>query len=167
MPDSDQDLSGQINTVVLATDITAAWLANPNTRSSAEDVPTFLTSIHDALSLLAVPDGPPIEASQAPAVQPAVSARKSLASADHIVSMIDGKPYRTLTRHLAKHGLTPAEYRQRFGLKADYPMVARGYSEARRAMAKELGLGRKAKTTIEVPTNSAPATTRRNAAQSK
>src|SRR5690606_33118041 len=74
---------------------------------------------------------------------PAVTVRKSLASKDHIISMIDGKPYKTLRRHLSTHGLTPAEYRARYGLKADYPMVAPAYSEQRRAMAKKIGLGRK------------------------
>jgi predicted transcriptional regulator len=57
--------------------------------------------------------------------------------------MIDGKPYKTLRRHLATHGLTPEEYRERYGLKPDYPMVAESYSESRRAMAKKIGLGRK------------------------
>ncbi|RYE95881.1 MAG: transcriptional regulator, partial [Oxalobacteraceae bacterium] len=74
---------------------------------------------------------------------PAVTARKSLASPDHIISMIDGKPYKTLRRHLATNGMTPVEYRERYGLKADYPMVAPTYSEARRTMAKSIGLGRK------------------------
>jgi predicted transcriptional regulator len=74
---------------------------------------------------------------------PAVTARKSLASPDHIISMIDGKPYKTLRRHLSGHGLTPEEYRERYSLKSDYPMVAPTYSEARRAMAKKIGLGRK------------------------
>lgn len=69
--------------------------------------------------------------------------RKSLASRDHIISLIDGKPYRTLRRHLSTHGLTPDEYRARYNLKPDYPMVAETYSEARRAMAKKIGLGRK------------------------
>ena len=59
--------------------------------------------------------------------------------------MIDGKPYKTLRRHLAGHGLTPEQYRERYGLKSDYPMVAENYSEARRAMAKTIGLGRKPK----------------------
>lgn len=74
---------------------------------------------------------------------PAVSVRKSLASPERIVSMIDGKPYRTLKRHLSTHGLSPAEYRARYKLPADYPMVAPAYSEARRETAKRLGLGRK------------------------
>jgi hypothetical protein len=72
--------------------------------------------------------------------------RKSLASPDRIISMIDGKPYRTLRRHLSTHGLTPDEYRARYKLKPDYPMVAPAYSEARRAMAKKIGLGRKPNT---------------------
>jgi len=57
--------------------------------------------------------------------------------------MIDGKPYKTLRRHLATNGMTPVEYRERYGLKPDYPMVAENYSESRRAMAKKIGLGRK------------------------
>ena len=75
---------------------------------------------------------------------PAISVRKSLASPEHIVSIIDGKPHKGLKRHLSRHGLTPAEYRQRYDLKADYPMVARPYAETRRTLAKRIGLGRRA-----------------------
>lgn len=75
--------------------------------------------------------------------EPAVSVRKSLASPDHIISMIDGKPYKTLRRHLTTHGMTPAEYRERYGLKPDYPIVAPNYSAARKAMAHKIGLGTK------------------------
>jgi predicted transcriptional regulator len=57
--------------------------------------------------------------------------------------MIDGKPYKTLRRHLSTNGLTPEEYRARYNLKPDYPMVAPSYSEARRAMAHKIGLGAK------------------------
>lgn len=74
---------------------------------------------------------------------PAVSAKASLASRDHIISLIDGKPYKSLKRHLSTHGLTPAEYRDRYNLPISYPMVARAYSEQRRKVAKQLGLGRK------------------------
>jgi predicted transcriptional regulator len=66
-----------------------------------------------------------------------------LASKDHLISLIDGKPYKALKRHLSGHGLTPAEYRERFGLKPDYPMVAENYAEMRRGLAKKIGLGRK------------------------
>ena len=62
--------------------------------------------------------------------------------------MIDGKPYKTLKRHLAGHGLTPAQYRERYGLKSDYPMVAENYAEMRRGLAKKIGLGRKPGTKV-------------------
>lgn len=130
------------STIQLATELTMAWLSNSNTRATPEDIPAFLKSMHDAvLSLSADPIETAKEA--APEHTPAVTARKSLASPDFIVSMLDGKQYKTLTRHLKTNGLTPAEYRQRYGLKPDYPMTAPSYSEARRAMAKRIGLGRK------------------------
>jgi predicted transcriptional regulator len=140
------EMTSDTNPVELATELTVAWLANPNTRVSADDVPAFLNSMHQALGNLSVPQSD----EQAPAedaVAPAVTARKSLASKDHILSMIDGKPYKTLRRHLARHGLTPEQYRERFGLKRDYPMVSEAYSEVRRAMAKRIGLGRKPRDT--------------------
>ncbi|MGY2737256.1 MucR family transcriptional regulator [Sphingomonas sp. UYP23] len=131
------------NTVELATELTMAWLSNPNTRTSAEDVPAFLKSMHDAvIGLSTAPAQAPAEEA-APEFTAAVTARKSLANPDVIISMIDGKPYKTLTRHLSTNGLTPAEYRARYGLKADYPMTAPSYSAMRRDMAKKIGLGRK------------------------
>ena len=132
-----------LSAVELATELTIAWLGNPNTRSSADDVPAFLGKMHETVAALLgnSNDAAPVDA---PAeYTPAVTARKSLASKDHIISMIDGKSYKTLRRHLATHGMTPAEYRERYGLKPDYPMVAENYSESRRAMAKKIGLGRK------------------------
>lgn len=72
---------------------------------------------------------------------PAVSVEESLASDDYIVSMIDGRPYRSLTRHIARYGMSPADYRRCFGLDDDYPMVAASYSERRRALAINAGFG--------------------------
>lgn len=137
------DETSDLNAVELATELTIAWLGNPNTRSSAEDVPAFLGKMHDTVAALLGSTGESTAETPAADHTPAVSVRKSLASKDHIISMIDGKPYKTLRRHLATHGLTPAEYRERYGLRADYPMVAQNYSESRRAMAKKIGLGRK------------------------
>lgn len=137
------DEASDLNAVELATELTIAWLGNPNTRTSADEVPGFLGKMHDTVSALLGATGPAVEAPAVTEYTPAVSARKSLSSKDHIISLIDGKPYKTLRRHLATHGLTPAEYRERYGLKADYPMVAENYSESRRAMAKKIGLGRK------------------------
>ena len=131
------------NAVELATELTIAWLGNPNTRISADEVPAFLGKMHDTVAALLGATAATTEAEPTTEYTPAVSARKSLASKDHIISMIDGKPYKTLRRHLSTNGMTPAEYRERYGLKPDYPMVAETYSESRRAMAKKIGLGRK------------------------
>jgi predicted transcriptional regulator len=137
----------KLNTIELATELTIAWLGNQNVRATAEDVPTFIRTMHATLTELdgnTTATGPDVDdASQGDVFVPAVGVRKSLASPDHIISMIDGKPYKTLRRHLARHGLTPEQYRERYKLKADYPMVAPSYSEVRSAMAHKIGLGRK------------------------
>ncbi|GAA0752388.1 transcriptional regulator [Sphingomonas sp. ABOLD] len=138
-----------LTAVELATQLTIAWLGNQSDPVAAEQVPAFLRSVHATVIDLA--NGSPVEEPlevperrpEPSAHVPAVSVRKSLASRDHIISMIDGKPYRTLRRHLAAHGLTPDEYRARYGLRPDYPMVAETYSERRSALARELGLGQK------------------------
>ena len=149
------DLTASPNAVELATELTIAWLGNPNTRASSDEVPAFLSRMHEAVLGLAN------TASESPAEMPgqeftaATTVRRSLASKDHIISLIDGKPYKTLRRHLSTHGLTPEQYRERYKLKADYPMVAPNYSEARRAMAKTIGLGRKPGAGIAAPTNGA------------
>ena len=140
-PEEETTLQDEHDAVELATELTMAWLANPNTRTNADDVPAFLQQMHAAVTALASPPAPEEEPAQE--YTGAVTARKSLASPDHIISMIDGKPYKTLKRHLATRGVTPAEYRERYGLKADYPMVAPAYAASRSEMAKRIGLGRK------------------------
>lgn len=153
-----------LNSVELATELTIAWLGNQNNRVAAEDVPAFLRTMHATLTELAT------SAQQAPAdadeiaedYVPAVTVRKSLASKDHILSLIDGKPYKSLKRHLSGHGLTPQQYRQRYNLKADYPMVSESYSQARRAMAHKIGLGQKGRAArATVPATAAPAPAKR------
>jgi predicted transcriptional regulator len=141
----------------LATELTMAWLSNPNTRASSEEVPAFLQSMHGAVKNLASPGTSAEEAAPAKEHVAAVTARRSLASRDHIISLIDGKPYKTLKRHLSGHGLTPAEYRERYGLKSDYPMVAEAYAEMRRDLAKKIGLGRKAGTKVVAKSAAKPA----------
>jgi predicted transcriptional regulator len=142
------DETGETNLLELATELTIAWLSNPNTRVSAEDVPGFLQNMHGAVTALATPSAPNGEVAPDAEYTPAVSVRRSLASQDHIISLIDGKPYKTLKRHLARHGLTPAQYRERYGLKSDYPMVAENYAALRRGLAKKIGLGRKPGTKV-------------------
>jgi predicted transcriptional regulator len=134
----------QTDPVGMAAELTMAWLANPNTRVEASDVGNVLRQFHDAVTGLSN-GGTAETAEPAQEFTPAVSVRKSLASKDHIISMIDGKPYKSLRRHLSSNGLTPDQYRERYGLKKDYPMVSESYSQVRRDMAKQIGLGRKPK----------------------
>lgn len=136
------------NPIELATELTIAWLGNQNVRAGADEVPAFLRSMHGVIADLGghAASGDTGAASavgdqEKGSATPAVSIRKSLASPDFILSLIDGRPYKTLRRHLARHGLTPEQYRERYKLKPDYPMVAPAYSEARRAVAHQIGLG--------------------------
>lgn len=105
-----------IDTVTLAAELTAAWLSNSNTRVEADDVPAFLKSMHETLAGLNASGVAAGDSGEAPTQDyvGAVTARKSLASSAHIISMIDGKPYKTLKRHLSGHGLTPEQYRERY-----------------------------------------------------
>ena len=132
--------------VELATELTIAWLANPNTKASSEDVPAFLQKVHQAV--LGLTAAPVEQAAADPEYTPAVTVRRSLSSKDHIISLIDGKPYKTLRRHLSRNGLTPEKYRERYNLKPDYPIVSENYSQVRRDMAKKIGLGRKTGTKV-------------------
>lgn len=129
----------------LTVQLLSAFVSNNNVPS--ENLPELIKTTRAALT----DDLKPAEV-PAPFYEPAVSVRKSLASANHILSLIDGKPYKTLKRHLAVNGLTPDEYRERYGLPKSYPLVAKSYSEARRSVAERNGLGRKN------PVPAAPAT---------
>jgi predicted transcriptional regulator len=143
-----------LDAVELATELTIAWLGNQNNRIAADEVPTFLKTMHATVTELATGVAASTASGEDASAQreytPAVTVRKSLASREHILSLIDGKPYKALRRHLATNGLTPEEYRARYNLKPDYPMVAPAYAETRRELAKKIGLGskgRKARTT--------------------
>ena len=145
MAETDTDTSS----VELAAELTMAWLSNPNTKVDAAEVAGVLRQMHQAVTSLLQPE----TSETAPAAEeftPAVSVRKSLASKDHIISLIDGRPYKALRRHLSGQGLTPDEYRARYGLKPDYPMVSESYSQVRREMAKKIGLGRKPGTKVSL-----------------
>lgn len=146
----------QSDVMSLTVALLSAYFANNNVPSS--ELPALVEATRKALlgdAPAGAPDpnvaleAPPAEAPASIAeFRPAVTIDESLASPDTILSMIDGKPYKALKRHLATHGLTPAEYRARYGLPADYPMVAPGYSAARRAVALKLGLGGKRKAAL-------------------
>jgi predicted transcriptional regulator len=139
MADDKQDL----DSITIAAELTAAWLSNPNVRAAADDVPAFLRNIHSTINELAGGGEAAAPAAEAePAYQPAVTPRASIRP-DYLISLIDGKRYKTLKRHLSGHGLTPEDYRKRYGLRPDYPMVAPNYSSMRREAAARIGLGRK------------------------
>ena len=122
--------------VTLTAEIVSAYVTK--NRLPATGLPDLIASVSNSVRKLGEPAAPP-EAEQVPAVNP-----KKSVHADHIVCLEDGKKMKMLKRHLmTDHGLTPAEYRTRWGLAADYPMVAPDYAEKRRALAKEIGLGRK------------------------
>jgi predicted transcriptional regulator len=127
----------EVNLLALTADIVAGYAAHNSV--SGSDLPKLIQNTYQALSSLG--EGS-LDAAAPNEHLPAVSVRKSLADPNFLVSLIDGKPYTALKRHLTKHGLTPEEYRQRYGLKADYPMTAPAYSEKRRTLAKAIGLGR-------------------------
>lgn len=129
--------------LTLTADIVAAFVSNNPLKP--DDLPKLIADTYASLNSAATSPAPPSKEPQASEFTPAVSIRKSLAKPEAILSLIDGKPYRSLTRHLSARGLTPEEYRARYKLPKDYPMVAPAYSEARREMAKRLGLGRKPK----------------------
>lgn len=122
-------------TVKAATDVAAAYLSfNPVPVAEVGEVVTAILS-----AFVGAGEEP------SPAYEPAVDPRRSI-KRDRIISLIDGKGYKMLKRHLTTHGLTPDEYRARYNLPSDYPMVARDYADTRRALAKRIGLGRMAKT---------------------
>ena len=124
--------------ITLTADIVAAHVTNNSVAVS--DLPSVIQSVHDALNRLGKADAAP-EAKQ----EPAVSIRASV-KPDYIVCLEDGKKLKMLKRHLMTHyQLTPAEYRTKWNLPSDYPMVAPDYAEKRRALAKKIGLGRKPK----------------------
>jgi predicted transcriptional regulator len=118
------------------TDIVAAYLQN--NQVPVADVVTLIASVGAALSRLDQPQEEP-----KPQPTPAVNPKKSVFP-DYIISLEDGKRYKSLKRHLSsRHGMTPQQYREKWGLPRDYPMVAPNYAAARSALAKSLGLGRK------------------------
>lgn len=131
---SEIEKSSEVAT--LTVQLLSAYLSN-NTVPS-EGLAELIRSTKAALTEEALADT--VEA-ESTTYTPAVSVRKSLASQDHIISLIDGKPYKVLKRHLSTHGLTPDSYRERYGLPASYPMVAPSFAAHRRAIAERIGLG--------------------------
>ena len=125
----------QHDRIELAADLVSAYVSN-NSLPSPE-LAGLIVQVHAALVALSAPQAPKEEE-----VERATPAQiKKSITPDALISFIDGKPYKTLKRHLTTHGLDIDGYRRRYGLPADYPTVSSNYSVARSALAKDLGLG--------------------------
>jgi predicted transcriptional regulator len=121
----------------LAADIVAAYVSK-NTVSASE-LPALIREVHLALQRVAKE---PVEAQEEP-LKPAVPVRKSI-TPEYVICLEDGKKFKSLKRHLRTHyDLSPEEYREKWGLPHDYPMVAPNYARARSELAKRMGLGQK------------------------
>ncbi|MBV1706533.1 MAG: MucR family transcriptional regulator [Hyphomicrobiales bacterium] len=131
---TDQTSSDML--VELTADIVSAYVSNNSVPSS--EVPALIEGIHAAMCRLGSKSPEPVVLEpQKPAVQP----KKSISN-DYLICLEDGKKFKSLKRHLRTHyNLSPDEYREKWGLGADYPMVAPNYAKARSLLAKEMGLG--------------------------
>jgi predicted transcriptional regulator len=133
----NQDAFGE-TLITLTADIVSAHVSNNSVAVS--DLPTLINNVHGALAGLG---SGPVETAARP--EPKVSIRSSI-KPDYIVCLEDGKKLKMLKRYLKTNfDMTPEQYRQRWGLAADYPMVAPNYAEQRRTLAKKIGLGTKRK----------------------
>lgn len=135
---TDENVAASADLIVLTTEFVSAYVStNP---VPASDLPLLIAETHAALVGL----GTAVEANlPEEKLVPAVSVRKSV-TPDFLICLEDGKQFKSLKRHLASHfDLTPDQYRQKWNLPADYPMVAPNYSAWRSALAKSVGLGRK------------------------
>ena len=122
--------------ITLTSDIVAAHVSNNSV--AVDDLPSLITAVYGALAGLGG-TAPVVEEKP----EPAVSVRSSV-KPDYLVCLEDGKKLKMLKRHLMTHyNMTPDQYRARWNLPADYPMVAPNYAEKRRDLAKKIGLGRK------------------------
>ena len=121
-------------TIALTTDIIAAYVTKNNI--SASDLPSLIVEVHGAL--LKASAGPAAAPIAAPA--PAVPVKKSI-TPDYLISLEDGRRYKSLKRHLGLKGMSPDEYRTKWKLPGDYPMVSANYSAARSSLAKNAGVG--------------------------
>ncbi|WP_448951182.1 MucR family transcriptional regulator [Labrys neptuniae] len=123
------------NLIDITVDIVAAYVANNSI--PADGLPSFISMVHDSLARLG--EQPVVE--EAAPLRPAVPVRKSV-TPDFIICLEDGQKFKSLRRHLrSKYNMSPEEYRSKWGLADDYPMVAPSYAEERSRLAKAAGLG--------------------------
>lgn len=139
MIEENQDRNPEL-LIELTAEIVAAYVSNNPV--STTDLPTLINSVRSALGGA---DGAGTAAEPVDKPKPAVPVRRSVQN-DYIICLEDGQKFKSLKRHLMTHyGLTPEQYREKWDLPSDYPMVAPSYAEARSRLAKEMGLGQKRK----------------------
>ncbi|MGY6708738.1 MAG: MucR family transcriptional regulator [Rhizobiaceae bacterium] len=125
--------------IELTADVVAAYVSNNPV--PAGDLPNLIADVHSALGKV----GSAAEQAPVDKPKPAVNPKRSVTD-DYIICLEDGKKFKSLKRHLMTHyGLTPEQYREKWGLDSNYPMVAPNYAAARSRLAKKMGLGRKRK----------------------
>lgn len=125
------------NHMKLAVDIVSAFVSNNSVPTS--ELPSLIASVHAALRTVANGGAQTVTEE----LKPAIPIKKSI-TPDFITSLEDGRRYKSLKRHLrTSHNMTPDQYRAKWGLPADYPMVAPNYAKARSELAKSMGLGQK------------------------
>ncbi len=125
--------------IELTADIVSAYVSNNSV--AANDVPALIGEVFSALSRV----GTGVVATPTEPAKPAVNPKKSI-TPDYLICLEDGKKFKSLKRHLrTMYNMSPEQYREKWGLAADYPMVAPNYAEARSRLAKEMGLGQKRK----------------------
>ncbi len=123
------------NFIALTAEIVSAYVSNNTV--PAGDIPALINQVHAALSRVS---GKPADGAAEP-LRPAVSLKKSI-TPEYIVCLEDGKKFKSLKRHLrTQYNMTPEQYREKWSLGADYPMVAPNYAAARSQLAKQMGLG--------------------------
>jgi len=128
-------MSDTLNHIELAAEIVSAYVSNNSVPAS--DLPTLLGDVHAAI--LRVSTGTAVVVPEV--AKPAIAPKKSITN-DYLVCLEDGRKFKSLKRHLrTQYNLSPEEYREKWGLAADYPMVAPAYAKARSALAKQMGLG--------------------------
>lgn len=132
-----KDIFGQPNLIELTAEVVAAFVMHNSLQKN--DLPELIASVHGSLQQLAQP-----KSAEPARPVPAVPIKKSI-SPDYIISLEDGRRYKSLKRHLSGRGLTPERYREKWGLTPDYPMVAPNYAKQRSELAKSMGLGRQRK----------------------
>ena len=138
---AEKTLDHALDVTGLAGEVVAAYVSNNPVPVS--ELPTLIARVHSAIAGLASGTSAVAAGAEAPVAvdKPSAAQIRKSVQQDGIVSFVDGKTYKTLKRHLTANGLSPQSYRERYGLPADYPMVAPSYAERRSALAKAIGLG--------------------------